>query len=200
MDYVNTSQIEGDYLEFGVWEGRTFAAACYLANKRGLAMNFYAFDSFAGLPENKEADASGYQMYAGGSYSCSEEKFLRNVSRTGAEMERVTTVPGWYNDSLRPDNPRLTNLRKAALVYVDCDLCSSTSCVLNFLTRYLQYGTLILFDDWFCYRADPNAGQQRAFRSWLDVSPQLSAVELMRFSWYGNSFVIHNDRQAKLRA
>jgi hypothetical protein len=56
----------------------------------------------------------------------------------------------------------------------------------------LQYGTLLLFDDWFAFLADPNAGQQRAFREWLEKNPQLRAVELMRFGWCGNSFVIHN--------
>ena len=37
MSYAHASEIEGDYLEFGVWRGRAFSAACYLAKKRGLA-------------------------------------------------------------------------------------------------------------------------------------------------------------------
>jgi O-methyltransferase len=181
IDYVYTTRLDGDYLEFGVWEGRTFAAACYHSKERGLSMTSYAFDSFAGLPENKEADATGYQMYKAGAYSCSEHEFLRNVRRTGADMNRVITVPGWFQESLRPDNPRLASLRKAAVVWVDCDLYSSTECVLKFLTKYLQHGSLLMFDDWFCYRADPNAGEQRAFREWLALNPHLSAMELMRF-------------------
>jgi len=76
-------------------------------------------------------------------------------------------------------------------VWIDCDLYSSTRTVLDFITPYLQYGTLLLFDDWFAFLADPNAGQQRAFREWLEKNPQLRAVELMRFGWCGNSFVIH---------
>src|SRR5262245_7856951 len=54
MEYAQTSQLEGDYLEFGVWRGRAFAAACYFAKKCGLNMNFYAFDSFRGIPQNDE--------------------------------------------------------------------------------------------------------------------------------------------------
>jgi O-methyltransferase len=191
MCYVLGSRVEGDYLEFGVAEGQTFAAACYLSQKRGLSMNCWAFDSFEGIPENKEADASGHQMFQAGERRCSEYEFLRNVRRTGADMKRVITVPGWFEGSLRPDNPRLVNLRKAAVVWVDCDLYSSTTYVLNFLTKYLQYGSLVIFDDWFCYRADPNAGEQRAFREWLDLNPHFSAVELSRISWHGNSFIIH---------
>lgn len=191
MAYVQVSRVEGDYLEFGVSAGRTFSAACYQSKKRGLPMSFWAFDSFEGLPDNKEADVSGHQMYPAGAYRCSEQEFLRNVRRTGADMSRVITVPGWFDVSLRPDNPRLVHLRKAAVVWVDCDLYSSTAHVLNFVTEYLQYGTLLMFDDWFCYRADPNAGEQRAFREWLNQNPRLSAVELMRFGWHGNSFIMH---------
>ena len=79
------------------------------------------------------------------------------------------------------------------MVWVDCDLYGSTLCALNFLANYLQHGSLIMFDDYFRYRADPRAGQQRAFREWLGANERFSAVELMRFSWHGNSFVIHRD-------
>jgi len=192
MHYVQMSRLEGDYLEFGVWQGKTFAAACYLARKRKLPMNFYAFDSFAGLPENQEKDASGHQMYKGGTFNCSESEFLKNVRRTGADTQRVITVPGWFEESLQPDNQKLANLRKAAVVWVDCDLYSSTVSVLNFLTKYLQYGTVVFFDDWLAHRADPNAGEQRAFREWLAAKPHLSAVEFLRFGWCGCSFVIHD--------
>jgi O-methyltransferase len=192
MDYACASGLEGDYLEFGVWRGRAFAAACYMAKDRGLDMNFYGFDSFRGFPNNNELDAAGHQWFKEGVYTYSEQEFLKNVRRSGADMKRVITVPGWFEQSLRADNPVLINLRKAAVVWIDCDLYSSTCAVLEFITPYLQYGTLLLFDDWFAFRADPNAGEQRAFREWLERNPRLSAVELVRFGWDGNSFVIHN--------
>jgi O-methyltransferase len=199
MDYVASSGVDGDYLEFGVWRGRSFAAACYLATKRRLSMDFYAFDSFLGLPEDIEVDATGKQAFKHGDYCCSEREFLNNVRRTGADMKRVITVPGWYHESLRPDNPRLVNLKTAAIVWVDCDLYSSCVQVLDFLTNrtVLQYGTLICFDDWFRYKADPNAGEQRAFREWLAANSHLSAVELMRIGWEGNCFVIHDEMQCR---
>jgi O-methyltransferase len=192
MHYVNACGIEGDYLEFGVWEGNNFAAACYLSRRLRFSMNYYAFDSFAGLPDNKEADASGYQMYKPGAFNCSEQNFLRNVRGKGADMKRVITVPGWYAESLKADNPRIVDLRKAAVVWVDCDLYGSTVSVLGFLTQYLQPGTIVFFDDWFGFRGDPNAGEQRAFREWREANPQFSAAEMARFSWHGNSFIIHH--------
>jgi len=200
MHYVQMSKIEGDYLEFGVWQGNSFSAACYLAGKRKLAMNFYAFDSFQGLPENQEKDSSGHRMYTPGTFDCSEQQFLKNVKRRGADMSRVITVPGWFEDSLRPENPKLANLRKAAVAWVDCDLYSSTASVLNFLTDRLQYGALVFFDDWLGHRADANCGEQRAFREWLAANPHISVVEFVRMGWVGNSFVVHDSGSSSLHS
>jgi len=40
-------------VEFGVFQGRTFAAACFLARERNLQMRFWAFGSFEGLPSDE---------------------------------------------------------------------------------------------------------------------------------------------------
>lgn len=192
MEYARNCRLEGDYLEFGVWRGRTFAAACYLARRSKLNMKFYAFDSFLGLPKNDERDIAGYQWFKEGRYTYTERDFLSNIRRSGANMNNVIAVRGFFQDSLKPSNPLLANLRKAAVVWIDCDLYSSTREVLDFITPHLQYGTLVFFDDWFAFRADPNAGEQRALREWLGRNPHLSAVEMIRYGWAGNSFVIHD--------
>jgi hypothetical protein len=162
-------------------------------------MRFYAFDSFAGLPSADEVDATGQQPFRAGEYCCSKQKFLRNLRRSGADMKRVITVPWWYHESLRPDNPRLAELKIAAVVWVDCDLYSSCIRVLDFVTRYVQYGTLVCFDDWFRYKGDPNAGEQRAFHEWLAANPNLSAVELMRIGWEGNCFIVRDKDQHQIQ-
>ncbi|MGH2610990.1 MAG: TylF/MycF/NovP-related O-methyltransferase, partial [Tepidiformaceae bacterium] len=50
MEYVLHNRLEGCYAEFGVWQGRTLSAAWHLARERRLAMDFWVFDSFRGLP------------------------------------------------------------------------------------------------------------------------------------------------------
>ena len=56
FSFANHSNVGGDYLEFGVWKGRSFARAYniwkHLLNKNSNLkdMRFYAFDSFEGLP------------------------------------------------------------------------------------------------------------------------------------------------------
>jgi O-methyltransferase len=48
------------------------------------------------------------------------------------------------------------------VIWVDCDLYESTVPVLDFITEYIQDGTVIIFDDWYSFRADPDRGEQKA--------------------------------------
>src|ERR1051325_10146445 len=54
--FAHTAQnrIEGDYLEFGCYRGASLIMSYMLARKYRLSkMRFFAFDSFAGLPESE---------------------------------------------------------------------------------------------------------------------------------------------------
>jgi hypothetical protein len=102
----------------------------------------------------------------------------------------VKAVKGWYDKVLNEETKKKLPLKKAAVVMVDCDLYESTVPVLNFITDYLQEGTVIVFDDWFCYRADPDRGEQKAFREWLKRNPSIKVTEYNRFGVEGNSFIV----------
>jgi O-methyltransferase len=58
----------------------------------------------------------------------------------------------------------------------------------------LQTGTVIAFDDWFCFKGDPGKGEQRAFREWLEKNSAFDAIEFHKFGWSGNSFIIRANR------
>ena len=52
FDFLNDSQIEGDYYEFGVHKARTFRMALSCAKFYNIQkISFHAFDSFEGLPD-----------------------------------------------------------------------------------------------------------------------------------------------------
>lgn len=60
MTYVHGCEVEGDYLEFGVFWRNTFLAAYHNAQRFGLKdMRFYGFDSFEGLPAITGVDKAG---------------------------------------------------------------------------------------------------------------------------------------------
>lgn len=192
MHFVQESALEGDYLEFGVFRGHTFAGAFHTAKRYGLdGIQFYAFDSFCGLPPSLGVDAAGFQHFEEGDFACSQQAFLDNLRRENVDLARVTAVPGWFHEVLTGELKRQLPLKRAAIVWVDCDLYESTVPVLDFITDYLQHGTVLIFDDWFCYRADPNRGEQRAWSEWLAAHPDYTAVEWRKIGWHGQALIVH---------
>ena len=191
MQFATMCGIEGDYLEFGVFEGDSFVAAFHLARKYQLPnMRFYAFDSFEGLPQSTGIDATDQPGLAKGALSSGGvERFRSIISRRGVDLRKVDLIPGFYQDSLKRKLP----IKSAAIVYIDCDLYASTKPVLEFIGDYLQDGTILIFDDWFLFKGRPDRGEQRAFREWLAASGRFRASEFRKFGWHGNSFIVHLD-------
>ncbi len=181
----------GDYLEFGVDQGKSFIAAYHAAQRFGLSsMRFYAFDSFEGLPEIKGADAIGEQ-FKKGDYACTELQFCRNLTKKRVDLKKVILVPGWYDQVLNRETKMKLPLARAAVVWIDCDLYESTVPALEFIADCIQDGAIILFDDWFCFRGSPERGERRAFREWLARHPDITATEYYKFGFFGNSFILH---------
>ena len=54
----------------------------------------------------------------------------------------------------------------------------------------MQNGTIICFDDWFSFGADPNKGEIRATNEWLDNNNQISLMHYRDFGYSGRSFVV----------
>lgn len=198
MDFVSNCRVEGDYLEFGVFRGGTFAPAYHFATRRGLgAMRFYAFDSFEGIPEMSgiDVDEDGSSQFRPGQFATGMDEFRRLMRRKRVDLDRVTLVPGFYDDSLDEQTRSSLPVEKAAVIWVDCDLYESTVPVLDFVSDYVHDGTVIAFDDWHCFRSDPERGEQRAFREWLEKHPELSATAYRDFEWGGTSFVLRRRKQ-----
>lgn len=195
MVYVSENKVEGDYLEFGVYEGNTFSSAYHNAQIGNLkSMRFYAFDSFEGLPKDiRGVDAKGFKQFKGGEFCLSLNEFKKEISSRGVNLNKVIIVKGWYDEVLNEKTKAKLKLKSAAVVWVDCDLYESTIPVLNFIKDYLVDGSVLIFDDWFLFRGAPTRGEQRAFREWLDKNPSIKATQFCRFGWNGNSFIIHRN-------
>lgn len=192
MNFVNGCQVEGDYLEFGVSWGYTLVAAYQNAQRFGLkSMRFYGFDSFEGLPEITGVDASGDCHYHKGQYACTLEAVQERIALEGVDLGRVHMVKGWYDKTLTEETRKTLPIRKAAVIWIDCDLYESTVPALNFVTDYIQDGTIICFDDWFCFKGDPDRGEALAFKEWLARNPLFRAIEYRKFEAAGHSFIMN---------
>ncbi len=155
----------GDYLEFGVFRGSSFISSYYASRKVGARdMRYFAFDSFQGLPEGE------LYNWSKGLYACSKRRFLGNVRKAGLDMNRVRTVEGYFSDSLTEAAKAECGIRRAAVVHLDCDLRSSTTEALEFISDMIDEGTVLIFDNWACFDASDEHGQRRAFWDW-ELSP-----------------------------
>ena len=192
MRFINNMEIEGDYLEFGVYLGGTFKIAYNFAKQFKLqSMNFYAFDSFEGLPPKKGSIGDDDRYFPEGDFCCDINDFRTNLRNARVDMNRVRIIPGWFDEILNDKIKKKIPLKKAAVIMIDCDLYESTIPVLRFVEDYIQDGTIIIFDDWFCYRGNPNKGEQRAFREWLEENPSLQVSQYQKYGAESNSFLIH---------
>ncbi len=191
-DYLVNAEVPGDYLEFGVFEGTTFSYATKLMAPIFPTMRFIAFDSFEGLPAPDGIDAdNGFSSgFHKGQFACSQEQFIKNLRQEEVDVERVITVKGWFDKSLDKSTVKKHALTKAAAIWIDCDFYESTVPVLNFITPFLSVGTVILFDDWRCFRNLPDHGQQRACREWLAKNPQIKLHDFISFGFHGMSFTV----------
>lgn len=190
LTYLAAAGTRGDYHEFGLFRGYTFWHAQHAADKAGLtSMRFYGFDSFAGLPEVSGNDRKA-GLFISGDYRCSRPDVERLVSEHGFDWERATLVEGYFDQSLTTELKRRYAMGPVALAMIDCDLYQSTVPVLSFLAGLLQDGTILLFDDWYCFGETGESGEPRAFREFLADHPEWRADELMRFPRYGQAFVM----------
>ena len=216
--YICSEDIAGDYLEFGVFKGCSFIEA-YHKIERGInewsnierayqaysdrqraeeffnrvgrrAMRYFAFDSFDGLPELKGVD-KGHPIFCKGRYDCNERDFRRNIQANGVDMSKVITVPGFYDKSLTDDIKKRHGIKAASIIMVDCDLYESAKAVLDFITDLVGDGTIIIFDDWFSFKARPDLGEQRACKEWLEQNPGISLIEYARWGMGQVSFIVH---------
>ena len=153
----------GDYYEFGLYRGYTFWYAQHAADRAGLAtMRFFGFDSFAGLPEIKGEDHKA-GIFIPGDYGCTRDEVEKQLTEHGFDWSRATLTEGFFDASLTPETRQALGAGPASLVMVDCDLYQSTVPVLAFLADLLQDGTVVLFDDWYCFREADDQGEPRAF-------------------------------------
>lgn len=185
---IKTCSVEGDYLEFGCYSARTFRMARNVSGQLGMNLHFYAFDSFLGLPEIKGIDQHG--AFGESSFSMGRADFEAKIRRV-FRPEEYTVVEGFYDKTLTDDLQKKLPIKKAALIYVDCDLYESTVPVLKFVKNYLQTGTIICFDDYFAYSHDPTKGEERAISEFLQANPDIQFRPWDNFSYYGKAFIVY---------
>ncbi|WP_044252706.1 hypothetical protein [Isosphaera pallida] len=75
------------------------------------------------------------------------------------------------------------------MIDVDCDLYSSAKVVLEFITPLMVDGTILIFDDWYCFRGHPQRGERAAFAEWSAGLPHWVFKEYQKEGSWRMSFI-----------
>ncbi|MBU1616067.1 TylF/MycF family methyltransferase [bacterium] len=202
VHYLNASKLFGNYAEFGVWTGNTFATVykqSRLIYKDSFkSMKFYAFDSFEGFPDLEGDDI--YPQFIKGGRTCNEDDFMNNLKKKGVDVSRVEKIKGWFSETLKSSADAYQSIKQDSIsfAYIDCDLYESTKDVLVFLKDRIMSGGIIAFDDWFCFAGNPYKGEQKACIEFLEANKDVVLVSYQQFGWHGMSFIYHKINDLEL--
>jgi O-methyltransferase len=193
FQFARINSVRGDYFEFGLWQGKTFRYARRMKLRYHLnQMTLWGFDSFEGLPRSSETRDN---IWAPGQFRNPEDQLRRALKRAGFQDSEFELVPGFFCDSLNGALHHRMAGRTAAVVYVDCDLYESTRDVLRFVQRYLLNGSIVCFDDFYCFKGAPDQGEQRALREFLQAVPEFSFIPYFDYGPVGKSFIVRRQEQ-----
>ncbi|MEQ1407354.1 class I SAM-dependent methyltransferase [Neorhizobium sp. Rsf11] len=120
---------EGAHCEFGVFSGKTIN----LFAKLRPDITFHGFDSFEGLPN----EWTGWQHFD-----------FNKSGKTPPVEANVELHVGWFNETLPT---YVEGIEGTAFLHIDCDIYSSTRDIFQALKPKITSGTVILFDEYFCY-------------------------------------------------
>jgi hypothetical protein len=189
--YLAIENIEGDYLEFGVFGGSSFAHAikCYKKTKRFgnsiFETSFYGFDSFEGFGEAIEKDK--HPFFKDENFSINYKKVNKRVGKYAKHIN-YKLIKGFYNESLIL-SPNDYNIQKASIILIDCDLYSSAKLAFNFCKSIIQAGTIIILDESLAYKASLEHGEICALNEFLHDS-NMEIREFMRYGLGGIVYIV----------
>lgn len=184
--------ISGDYVEFGSWGGMTFALAYKESRRANFRCKLWSFDSFRGLPP-QASPKDEHRAWVEGDMSMSLEEFRAICRRNGISDDDYITVPGYYEDTIaHEDKIGLPLPDDVALVYIDCDLYSSTKIVLRFLGSRMKHGMILALDDYYCYSPRTLSGERLACLEFLLNDCRFHFSPFVQFGWHGMSFVVED--------
>ncbi|QWD98820.1 class I SAM-dependent methyltransferase [Polynucleobacter sp. MG-5-Ahmo-C2] len=161
--------IEGDYLEFGVFTGSSFCHSIRCCKKLAkinpntLKTKFFGFDSFSGFGDLNEDDE--HPFYTDENFSTSLSAVNNRVQRIAQGIE-FKLIPGFFSDSLKVGSHRM-GIDKSRIIFIDSDTYSSANEALAFCIPTLQEGTFIVLDDYYSYRGSEARGVARAFNEFV---------------------------------
>lgn len=180
--------IEGDYFEFGIYEGTSLYAAVksHKKIKSAYKRNFYGFDSFDdGFKYFDKRD--NHPFFKEGDFVSSYEKALKRFK----SFPQVKLIKGYFEETtVSPEAKNIYGNNKCAIVFIDCDLMHPALIALEYVRPILQPGSIIILDDYFAYKGDEQLGTSGALKSFLIKYSNIKVREYADYGYGGKSFIV----------
>lgn len=187
---TSIESIEGDYIEFGVFQGSSFihSIRCWISHRHFAEhkkMKFIGFDSFDGFGDLEKDDS--HPFYRDESFITSYDYVLKKVKKASKGIE-FKLVKGFFQKTLK-ESPSKYGIHKAKIIFIDSDTFSSAENAFSFCKSIIQNGTYIIIDDFFSYRGSANKGVSKAFYSFKEIT-KTKTRHVMNYGNGGSVFVV----------
>tara|TARA_B100000586_G_scaffold183419_1_gene134561 strand:- start:122 stop:877 length:756 start_codon:yes stop_codon:yes gene_type:complete len=159
VKYIVNNNINGDFVECGVWKGGScMLIAKELIKQNNLNRNIWLYDTFDGMTQptdddietetgikgkdllsNVEKTTEKFNMWA---YAPIEE-VKNNMLKTNYPIDNIKYIKGKVEDTLKSNTPR-----KIALLRLDTDWYESTKIELETLYPLITKGGILIIDDY----------------------------------------------------
>ena len=164
-------QLEGDYLEFGVFTGSSFVFAAKtnhcLRSLSTAKTRFFGFDSFEGFGSVSSTDV--HPFYTDNTFAVNAASVIKNI-KSQIKYDEVNITPGFFEQTLSKPAAEY-GIRRSRVIFIDCDLFDPALLALEFVAPTLQKGTILLMDDYYSYKGAPELGVHGAFAEFSQRNP-----------------------------
>lgn len=175
--YLNAANIQGDIVECGVWRGGNMLLAKELCDNSPVERRFFLYDTFSGMSQPTESDASQIEKPACETYNeslrdgycewayASEEEVKQNFRSANLLDDSVLFIKGRVEETLVTED---CLPEKIALLRLDTDWYESTKVELEILYPRLVSGGILIIDDYGHW-----AGARKAVDEYFESHPVL---------------------------
>ena len=157
IKHISKNNIDGDFVECGVWKGGNIILFKLIANQQQLNKKIYAFDTFEGMPEPGGMDFDLKNIDAKKTFNKYKDKDIKWCYSTLDEVksniksfdknyiDSYSFIKGKVEETLN-DEKNLPN--KISLLRLDTDFFESTKKELEILFPKLVSGGVLIIDDY----------------------------------------------------
>ena len=134
---IKLDSIQGDYIEFGIFKGKSLYHSVKTAKKINAEKNitFWGLDSFEGFP------VENHEFYKAKNFKASKSKVKKSFNK----YKNVKIIDGYFEDTLSSDE--LQNIENISFAFIDCDIYESAQVAFNFIKSKMTRGGFIMIDD-----------------------------------------------------